>query len=96
MEADLDLIVPVLIKKSAESNGFICDEANKALQAMVRGVSESRATGALVACSAHRNPSCRAKAARIIESIKRGLDCERASMLLVDEVIRAGKQMKKG
>ena len=32
MEADLDLIVPMLIKKSAESNGFICDEANKALQ----------------------------------------------------------------
>lgn len=30
--------------------------------------------------------SCRAKAARCIEAIKRGLDCERASMLLVDEV----------
>ena len=32
MEADLDLVVPMLIKKSAESNGFICEEANKALQ----------------------------------------------------------------
>jgi len=48
---------------TAEFNGFICDEANKALQAMISGVSESRATSALVACSAHRNPSCRAKAA---------------------------------
>lgn len=47
----------------AESNGFICDEANRALQAMIRGVSETRATLALVSCSAHRNPSCRAKAA---------------------------------
>lgn len=29
---------------------------------------------------------CRTKAASVIEAVKRGLDCERASMLLVDEV----------
>ena len=63
MEADLDLIAPVLIKKSAESNGFICDEANKALHAMIVHVSESRCTAALVACSTHRNQTYRAKAA---------------------------------
>ena len=47
-QADLDLIVPVLVKKSAESNGFIADEANRALAAMAASVSEGRAIGALV------------------------------------------------
>ena len=63
MEADLDLIVPVLIKKAGESNGFICDEANKALSAMVHSVSEGRSIAALIASAAHRNPAARAKAA---------------------------------
>ena len=63
MEADLDLIVPVLIKKAGESNGFICDEANKALSAMVHNVSESRAIAALLSSASHRNPAARAKAA---------------------------------
>ena len=56
MKADLDLIVPVLIKKAGESNGFICDEANKALAAMVQSVSESRAIAALLGSASHRNP----------------------------------------
>jgi len=63
IEADLDLIVPVLIKKAGESNGFICDEANKALTMMVHNVSESRAITALLTSWSHRNPSARAKAA---------------------------------
>ena len=63
MEADLDLIVPVLIKKAGESNGFICDEANKALSTMVQSVSESRAIAALLGSASHRNPAARAKAA---------------------------------
>jgi len=63
MEADLDLIVPVLIKKAGESNGFICDEANKALSTMVHNVSESRAITALLSSASHRNPAARAKAA---------------------------------
>ncbi|KAL3898954.1 MAG: hypothetical protein SGPRY_012735 [Prymnesium sp.] len=63
MEADVDLIVPMLIKKAGETNGFICDEANRALAAMSQAVSESRAISALVACSTHRNPAARAKAA---------------------------------
>jgi hypothetical protein len=63
MEADLDLIAPVLIKKSAESNGFIAEEANRALAAMATSVSEGRAIGALAGCASHRNPQARAKAA---------------------------------
>jgi len=63
MEADLDLIVPVLIKKAGESNGFICEEANKALTMMVNSVSEARAITALLASASHRNPAARAKAA---------------------------------
>ena len=63
MEADLDLIVPVLIKKAGESNGFICEEANKALSSMVNNVSEARAISALLGSASHRNPAARAKAA---------------------------------
>ena len=55
--------VPILIKKAGESNGFICEEANKALTMMVHSVSESRAIVALLASSSHRNPAARAKAA---------------------------------
>ena len=53
----------MLIKKAGESNGFICDEANKALSAMVHNVSESRAIAALLSSASHRNPAARAKAA---------------------------------
>lgn len=63
MEADLDLVVPMLIKKSSETNGFICDEANKALQSMVHNVSETRAISALASCTSHKHPGARAKAA---------------------------------
>eukprot|EP00965_Chrysotila_dentata_P185747 6132167-Pleurochrysis_carterae.AAC.2 len=34
-EADLDIVVAMLIKKSAESNGFICAEADRALQVLL-------------------------------------------------------------
>lgn len=63
MEADLDLIVPMLIKKSAETSGFIADEANKALAAMAASVSEGRVISALSGCATHRNPTARARAA---------------------------------
>ena len=56
--------MPILIKKAGESNGFICDEANKALSAMTHSVSEARAIASLIsAFASHRNPAARAKAA---------------------------------
>jgi len=76
MEADVDLIVPMLIKKAGETNGFICEEANRALTAMGQAVSENRAIAALVGCSSHRNPAARAKAAlhlsRVVETMGYG------------------------
>ena len=55
--------MPILIKKAGETNGFISDEANKALSMMVHSVSENRAISALLASTSHRNPAARAKAA---------------------------------
>lgn len=89
MEADLDLITPVLIKKCAESNGFIAEEANRALAAMAVSVSEGRAIGALAGCASHRNPQARAKAALHLSRALEGMGWSRVlGMRELDKVVQ--------
>jgi len=90
MEADLDLIVPMLIKKSAETNGFIADEANRALMAMAASVSEGRVICALAACASHRNPQARAKAAIHLSRALESMGWRRVlQMKELDKVVQA-------
>ena len=49
MDADLDTIMIPLIKKSADTSGFLCEEADRAMATMLANVSSSRALSALMA-----------------------------------------------
>ncbi|EKX33088.1 hypothetical protein GUITHDRAFT_120748 [Guillardia theta CCMP2712] len=63
MDAELDNVVLVLVKKSGETAGFIADEARKAMLAMIENCSEGRTLGALLHANSSKNPLIRAKVA---------------------------------
>ena len=69
MSSSLDAIVPKLIKRSSETNGFICQEADMTLDVMVQSTNPLRALNCLLSCADHRNPGCRAKTAIHINKI---------------------------
>lgn len=49
MFQDLDMVVKTLLAKNGESNGFIREDCERALAAMVDGVTPQRALVALIA-----------------------------------------------
>ncbi|KAJ3015058.1 hypothetical protein HKX48_004801 [Thoreauomyces humboldtii] len=69
MEADLDLTVGALMKKVGEGTGFILEEVDRALLAMTIAVSPTRAVGALLLHSEHRNPVVRMRVACLCHKV---------------------------
>ncbi|XP_060604463.1 TOG array regulator of axonemal microtubules protein 1-like isoform X2 [Ruditapes philippinarum] len=70
MDTDLDMVVRGLLAKNGESNGFIREDSERALQAMVEAVTPQRALIALIAGGAtHKNISVRRTTARFLVNI---------------------------
>lgn len=70
MDTDLDMVVRGLLAKNGESNGFIREDSERALAAMVDGVTPQRALIALVAGGAtHKNIQVRRTTAQFLVEI---------------------------
>lgn len=63
MDSEIELIAPMLMKKAADTNTFLCEEATKALTAMIQNCGGTRVLTALLGCSSHKVSSIRVKAA---------------------------------
>lgn len=68
MDTQLDLLVPLLLKRAAEvstagRDNFLTSTAERSLQALAAKVSPSRFISALLPAFEHRSPTVRAKAA---------------------------------
>jgi len=61
MDPELDHVVLVCVKKSADTAGFIADEAKRAMHAMIHNCTEQRTISALISANANKNPVIRAK-----------------------------------
>ncbi|XP_071163833.1 TOG array regulator of axonemal microtubules protein 1-like isoform X35 [Mytilus edulis] len=60
MDADIDITAKALLGKSGESNGFIREDVEKVLQAMVNYITPQRSLLALISGGAtHKNPAVR-------------------------------------
>jgi hypothetical protein len=69
MDVELDALAAALLKKSADSSGFLCEEADRALSAMTAHCSESRVLVALLGTSGHRSAQIRAKTAYFLDRL---------------------------
>ncbi|TPX70560.1 hypothetical protein SpCBS45565_g01639 [Spizellomyces sp. 'palustris'] len=72
MEADLDMTVGSLLKKVGEGNGFIVEEADRALSAMCDTVNPSRSVGSLLLFADHKNPAIRMRVASLMGRVVTG------------------------
>lgn len=73
MDAQLDILVPLLLKRSAEvstagRDNFLSIAAEHSLQALAAHVSPSRFISTLLPACEHRSPAIRAKAACNLDS----------------------------
>lgn len=73
MDAQLEILVPLLLKRSGEvstagRDNFLARSAEQAVQALSASVSPSRFIMALLVSSRHRSPATRAKAALHLDS----------------------------
>ncbi|XP_052767283.1 TOG array regulator of axonemal microtubules protein 1-like isoform X3 [Mya arenaria] len=70
MDTDLDMVVRALLAKNSESNGFIREDSERALSAMVEAVTPQRALVALVSGGAtHKNFQVRKTCAQFLVGI---------------------------
>ena len=69
MDPELDQVVLVCVKKSADTAGFIADEAKRAMHAMIHNCTEQRTISALVAANSNKNPLIRAKVAVFVAAV---------------------------
>lgn len=73
MDAQLELLVPLLLKRAAEvstagRDNFLARTAEQVLQTLAARVSPSRFVSALLQAAAHRSPAIRAKAASQLDA----------------------------
>lgn len=73
MDAQLELLVPLLLKRSAEvstagRDNFLARTAEQVLQALAARVSPSRFVAVLLPATAHRSPAIRARAASHLDA----------------------------
>ena len=73
VDHELDIIVPVLMKKATDTNIFLSEEAETALANMCAHCSESKVVAALAALNANRNALMRARLAKCYEHLVRKL-----------------------
>eukprot|EP01138_Halocafeteria_seosinensis_P014942 gb/GECG01015253.1/.p1 GENE.gb/GECG01015253.1/~~gb/GECG01015253.1/.p1 ORF type:complete len:1476 (+),score=206.82 gb/GECG01015253.1/:1-4428(+) len=67
MDPELDVVVPVLLRKCADTAGFISAEAENALKSMCVYCGPQKSLTALLAAAEHKNASIRAKASTWLE-----------------------------
>eukprot|EP00163_Fabomonas_tropica_P001966 TRINITY_DN1145_c1_g1_i2.p1 TRINITY_DN1145_c1_g1~~TRINITY_DN1145_c1_g1_i2.p1 ORF type:complete len:1334 (-),score=342.97 TRINITY_DN1145_c1_g1_i2:21-4022(-) len=89
MDPELETVIPNLLSKT-QSSGFISDEVDRALEAMIVNASTSRALATLLTHAQHRHKAIRVKSAQFIEmcvhtlgSRVMGRDFERLMPVLV-------------
>eukprot|EP00003_Mantamonas_plastica_P019248 TRINITY_DN3154_c0_g1_i1.p1 TRINITY_DN3154_c0_g1~~TRINITY_DN3154_c0_g1_i1.p1 ORF type:complete len:1701 (-),score=599.48 TRINITY_DN3154_c0_g1_i1:9-4373(-) len=63
MDSQLDYVVPVLVKKTGETNVFITDAVDQALGSMVENATDSKVLASLMVVGGHKNPQVRGNAA---------------------------------
>ena len=61
MDPELDHVVLVCVKKSADTAAFIADEAKRAMLAMIEHCTEQRTISALIHANSNKNPLIRGK-----------------------------------
>eukprot|EP00743_Colponemidia_sp_Colp-15_P007986 GILK01008649.1.p1 GENE.GILK01008649.1~~GILK01008649.1.p1 ORF type:complete len:1647 (-),score=313.75 GILK01008649.1:294-5174(-) len=93
MDADLDQVVPVLLKRAADTNTFIAEEAEKAMLAMTQCVSENRALGSLLNCSGNRNVVAKAKIASYLERVVERMGPRIAQCKDLDRLVQVTTQL---
>lgn len=89
-DGELEFCVPVLLKKAADTAGFIGSEAEHALDVMVEQCSESKALSALLGASRHKSPVVRLKSARWLFSVVEKLGPRMSEVRDLEGVIKAG------
>ena len=67
MDSELDTVVPVLLRKCADTAAFIIVEAENALRAMCKHCTPLKSLTALLAAADHKNASVRGKASLWLE-----------------------------
>jgi len=65
-DPELDMVAPALIKRVAESNGFLVESAEKAIYTIVENATPRKALEAFIVSSRSRNAQIRAKTATVI------------------------------
>lgn len=66
LDPEIDFIAPVLLKKTAEANRFINNQAESALTKMIANTSEEKCLSSLIVNSDAKNASVRAISALLI------------------------------
>ena len=68
MDAEVMLVLPVLLKRCTDTNDFLIETAEQALATMTEFTSTSRALGALLMTMSSRVPKIRVKTLQALEA----------------------------
>lgn len=62
MDPDIEMLFPVVLRRAADTNSFIAEEAELVLKEMCKAATETKLTPLLLGLAAHRQPRVREKA----------------------------------
>ena len=66
MDPELNLVAPVLLKRFADTNGFLSEGAEACIDTVISNASDGRCLGAFLASASNKMPTVRSKAAAVV------------------------------
>lgn len=66
MDPELNLVAPMLVKRFADTNGFLSEVAEECIGTVITNASDGRCLGAFLLSASNKQPLVRAKAAAVI------------------------------
>ena len=66
MDPELNLVAPALLKRFADTNGFLCEVADGCIDTVISNASDNRCLSAFLSSAGNKAPSVRAKAAAVV------------------------------
>eukprot|EP00520_Triparma_pacifica_P017084 CAMPEP_0118642922 /NCGR_PEP_ID=MMETSP0785-20121206/6096_1 /TAXON_ID=91992 /ORGANISM="Bolidomonas pacifica, Strain CCMP 1866" /LENGTH=1505 /DNA_ID=CAMNT_0006534511 /DNA_START=76 /DNA_END=4589 /DNA_ORIENTATION=+ len=66
MDPELNLVAPALLKRFADTNGFLCESADSCINIVISNASDIRCLNAFLASAGNKLPAVRAKSAAVV------------------------------